>query len=346
MFALESALDELAIGCGIDPIELRIRNEPDVDPENGQRFSSRSLVACLREGAARFGWSGRDRRPGIRRDGRWLVGTGVASSVYPARSSPSTAAARVDDTGRYTVEITAADIGTGARTALTQIAADALAAPIERVEVRIADSDFGQAMIAGGSMGMASWGWAVQMACRQLAERVETAGGTTPAEGLSVRVNTKEAVEALPKVARYAFGAQFAEARVDPLTGEVRVPRLLGVFGVGRVINPKTTRSQLLGGMTMGLSMALHEESLLDPAFGDWVNHDLAGYHIAANADVGEIDISWVDEVDQDVNPLGVKGVGEIGIVGTAAAIANAVHHATGIRVRDLPIRPDRILAG
>jgi xanthine dehydrogenase YagR molybdenum-binding subunit len=193
---------------------------------------------------------------------------------------------------------------------------------------------------------MASWGWAVQLACRQLAERVETAGGTPPAEGLSVRVNTKEAVEALPKLARYAFGAQFAEARVDPLTGEVRVPRLLGVFGVGRVINPKTTRSQLLGGMTMGLSMALHEESLLDPAFGDWVNHDLAGYHVAANADVGEIDISWVDEVDHDVNPLGVKGVGEIGIVGTAAAIANAVHHATGIRVRDLPIRPDRILAG
>jgi xanthine dehydrogenase YagR molybdenum-binding subunit len=332
MYALESAMDELAVACGLDPIELRMRNEPEIDPESGNPFSSRNLVACLREGAARFGWSSRDPEPGVRREGRWLVGTGVAASTYPARRMPSQAFVRARDDGSYVVGIAAADIGTGARTVITQIAADALEVPVERVRVEIGDSDLPPAMIAGGSMGTTSWGSAVIAACRDLRE-----GG----EG---RSNTAEEIRAQAQLARHSFGAQFVEARVDVDTGEVRIPRALGVFACGQIINPKTARSQFVGGMTMGISMALHEESVLDREFGDYLNHDLAQYHVATNADIVDLDAVWIDEDDRDVSPMGAKGIGEIGIVGTAAAVANAVWHATGIRVRDLPIRLDRLL--
>jgi len=299
-------------------------------------WSSRNLVACLREGAERFGWADRDPTPGVRRDGRWLVGTGVASSTYPAYRSPATASVREEAGGRFTVRISAADIGTGARTALTQIAADALGVGPEQVRVKIGDSALPRAGVAGGSMGTASWGSAVHKACRLLRE---TGGPEATAD-------TNDEIKALEKLSRHAFGAQFAEVRVNADTGEVRVPRMAGVFAAGRIINAKTARSQFIGGMTMGMGMALHEESLMDAQFGDYVNHDLAGYHIPACADVVEIDVSWIDEDDPHLNPMGSKGIGEIGIVGTAAAIANAVHHATGIRVRDLPIRLDKLLSG
>jgi len=344
MFALESAMDELAVACDLDPIELRLRNEPAVDPETSHPFSSRGLVACLREGAERFGWQPRDPRPGMRADGRWLIGTGVAASTFPVLQQPAAARVGVDQGGRYCVRIAASDIGTGAWTALTQIAADALAVPLERVHLEIGDSALPQAGGAGGSSGTSSWGWAIVDAAQKLRARLrDEYGGVVPAEGLEA----SGAFETNPEAQRYsmhAFGAQFAEVRVNIDTGEVRVPRLLGVFAAGRIINAKTARSQLLGGMTMGLSMALHEASVLDPRFGDYVNHDFAEYHIPTNADVGTVDVSWIEEEDPHVNPLGSKGIGEIGIVGAAAAIANAVYHATGIRVRDLPITLDKLL--
>jgi xanthine dehydrogenase YagR molybdenum-binding subunit len=335
MYALESAMDELAVACALDPIELRIRNEPDSDPETGHAFSSRNLVACLREGAERFGWSDRDPEPGVRRDGRWLIGTGVASSTYPARRRPSEALARREPDGSYVVQVAAADIGTGARTVLTQIAADALSVAPALVHVEIGDTEFPRAPVAGGSMGTASWGSAVFKACRQLAD----AGG----EG-EARVDTTDDVEADEPLARHGFGAQFAEVRVNVHTGEIRVSRLLGVFATGAILNPKTARSQFIGGMTMGLGMALLEESVMDARSGDYVNHDLAGYHVATYADVADIDAVWIDERDDHLNPMGSKGIGEIGIVGTAAAVGNAVHHATGHRFRRLPIKLDAVL--
>jgi xanthine dehydrogenase YagR molybdenum-binding subunit len=345
MFALESAMDELAVACGLDPIELRLRNEPAVDPDTGLPYSSRGLVACLRDGAERFGWAPRDPTPRTRRAGRWLIGTGVAASTYPAVQLPASARVAVDGAGRYRVSIAAVDIGTGAWTVLSQIAADALAVPVEQVQLEIGDSTLPQAFPAWGSTGTASWGWAITDAAQKLRARMrDEFGGEVPAAGLEADGGFA-GNSAAQQFSMHAFGAQFAEVRVNEDSGEVRVPRLLGVFAAGHIINPKTARSQFLGGMTWGLSMALHEESVLDPRFGDYVNHDLAEYHIATNADVGEIDVSWIDEDDPHVNPIGVKGVGELGIVGTAAAIANAVYHATGIRVRDLPITLDKLLS-
>src|SRR5437764_10868793 len=344
MFALESAMDELAIACGLDPIELRIRNEPAVDPESGRPFSSRNLVACLREGAQRFGWAKRDLQPRQRRAGRWLVGTGVAASTYPAVQLPASAHVAVDAAERYRVRIAAEDVGQGAWTVLTQIAADALEVPVEQVQLDIGDSALPQAFPAWGSTGTASWGWAIVDGAQKLRTRLrDEFGGVVPAAGLEADGAFNGNPEA-QQFSMHAFGAQFAEVRVNEDTGEVRVPRLLGVFAAGRIINAKTARSQLLGGMTWGLSMALHEESVLDPHFGDYVNHDFAEYHIATNADVGTVEVAWIEEDDPHVNPTGVKGIGDLGIVGTAAAIANAVYHATGIRVRALPITLDKLL--
>lgn len=339
MFGPEVAMDELAEALGMDPVELRIRNEPATDPETGLPFSSRNLVACLREGATRFGWVDRDPRPRRRDQDGWLVGTGVASSVYPVgRMTDSTATIRTEG-GRYVVEIGAADLGTGTWTTLAQIAADALDVPVADVTVAIGDTRYPTASVAGGSTGMTTWGTAVVNAARTFRDRY----GTHPPDGASADGSVEEN-PAARDFAMYAFGAQFAEAHVHRDTGEIRVPRLLGVFAAGRIINPRTARSQFVGGMTMGLSMALHEQSVVDPRFGHVVNHDLAEYHIATCADVTDIDATWLDELDPHVNPVGSKGIGEIGIVGTAAAIANAVHHATGVRVRDLPITLDKLL--
>jgi xanthine dehydrogenase YagR molybdenum-binding subunit len=339
MFGPEVAMDELAEALGMDPVELRIRNEPDVDPETGLPFSSRNLVACLREGAARFGWADRDPRPRRRERDGWLVGTGVASSVYPVNQMTESTATIRTEAGRYVVEIGAADLGTGTWTTLAQIAADALGVPVEDVTMGIGDTRYPPASVAGGSSGMTTWGSAIVTAARAFRDK----HGTEPPDGATADGGVEEN-PAAKRFAMYAFGAQFAEAHVHRDTGEIRVPRLLGVFAAGRIINPRTARSQFAGGMTMGLSMALHEQSVLDPRFGHVVNHDLAEYHIATCADASDIDATWLDETDPHVNPVGSKGIGEIGIVGTAAAVANAVHHATGVRVRDLPITLDKLL--
>ncbi|MGK5544781.1 xanthine dehydrogenase family protein molybdopterin-binding subunit [Streptomyces sp. URMC 127] len=340
-FALEAALDELAEKCGIDPIELRVRNEPERGPVSGLPFSSRNLIPCFREGARRFGWAGRDPRPGLRRDGRWLLGTGTAAATFPVLARPSTAAVTAEADGTFTVRISAADIGTGARTALTLLAADALETAPDRVRVRIGDSDFGPAMIAGGSMGTRSWAWAINAAAEELRERL-VPGADIPPEGITVRSDTTAAVGALGQLERHSFGAQFAEVAVDTATGEVRVRRMLGIFAAGRIVNPLTARGQFTGGMIWGISMALHEEAVRDASGGHY-GADLAGYHVATHADVPHIEADWIDDPDPH-DPVGIKGIGEIGIVGAAAAVANAVWHATGVRHRSLPIRPDRVL--
>ncbi|MEU8610721.1 xanthine dehydrogenase family protein molybdopterin-binding subunit [Actinoplanes sp. NPDC048791] len=334
MVGLECAMDELAEELGMDPIELRVRNEPRVEPESGVPFSSRQYLQCLREGAERFGWADRDPRPRSRREGNWWVGLGVAGATYPTMAQPSTARVRALPDGRYDVAVAATDIGTGARTILTQIAADELGVPVDRVRVRIGDSTLPKASVAGGSSGSASWGWAVTGACRELRR-----SGNDEAV-----YDSTEEVQQQEKDGKHAYGAHFAEVRVDADTGEVRVSRLFGMYAVGRVLNPRTARSQFIGGMTMGLGMALHEEGVLDSAMGDWVNHDLAEYHVPVHADIESIEAAWLPEDDRAVNPMGSKGIGEIGIVGSPAAIVNAVRHATGIRVRDLPVRLDKLL--
>jgi xanthine dehydrogenase YagR molybdenum-binding subunit len=341
MFAGEVAMDELAVACGLDPLEVRIRNEPERDPESGRPWGNRHLLECLREGARRFGWSGRDSAPGRRRDGAWLIGTGVAGATYPRYVLlGSRAAISLGDGGRYTVRIGAADLGTGTWTTLTQIAADALQCPVAAVRLEIGDSDLPHATVAGGSSGISSWGAAIVAAARELRRR----HGPRPSPGAAAAADTPKAAED-EKFAQHSFGAQFAEVRVNPDTGEVRVPRMLGVFSAGRIINPRLARSQLIGGMTMGLSMALHEQSVLDERCGHVINHDFAGYHIASHADVAALDAVWLDEVDDRSTPMGSRGIGEIGIVGAAAAIANAVYHATGKRVRRLPITPDKLVS-
>ncbi|MFF6918458.1 molybdopterin cofactor-binding domain-containing protein [Streptomyces sp. NPDC012466] len=346
MYALESAMDELAGELGMDPIEVRVRNEPDVEPDSGKPFSSRHLVECLREGARRFGWDDRDPRPGTRRDGPLLLGTGVAAATYPVMVGPSTAAARALPDGTFLVRINATDIGTGARTVLAQVGAEALGVPLERVRIEVGSTELPSAPLAGGSSGTASWGWAVHDACAGLARRLAEHTGPLPEQGLETRADTRGTADAESDFARHAFGAHFAEVAVDTVTGEVRVGRLLGVYAAGRILNARTARSQFVGGMTMGLGMALTEGSTMDAAFGDFTESDLASYHVPVHADVAEIEAHWLDEEDSRLNPMGSKGIGEIGIVGTAAAIGNAVHHATGVRFRELPLTPDRVLTG
>jgi xanthine dehydrogenase YagR molybdenum-binding subunit len=344
MYAAEAAMDELAVACGLDPVELRVRNEPESDPETGRPWSGRHLVECLRTGAERFGW---DRRAeaGTRREGDWLIGLGVASSTYPAYFFPGSVAEierRADGGGLpdgYAVRIGAADLGTGTWTALSQIAADALDCPFDEVHLEIGDTRLPTATVAGGSSGLSSWGATVVAAARAFRDE----HGHDPVPGARTRAGTPSDPQ-LPEYAAYSFGAQFAEVRVHADTGEVRVPRMLGVFSTGRIVNPRTARSQFIGGMVMGMSMALFEESAFDHGTGHVVNHDFAQYHIPSCADVLDVDAMWLDEPDPYVNELGVKGIGEIGIVGSPAAVVNAVHNATGIRVRDLPVTPDKLL--
>ncbi|HET7357994.1 MAG TPA: xanthine dehydrogenase family protein molybdopterin-binding subunit [Nocardioidaceae bacterium] len=339
MVAPEIAIDELACALDIDPIELRLLNEPPSDPKTGKPWSVRRLSACLRAGADRFGWSARQ-APGARRDGDWLVGLGVAASTYPMNLTPGSACeVSFGADGCYAVRIGAVDIGTGTWTALAQVAADALEVPLSDVRLEIGDTSLPSATVEGGSSGLASWGSTVVAAARAF----RSEHGPSPAPGASARcLMPSNPLE--EEYSMHSFGAQFAEVRVHVDTGEVRVPRMLGVFSVGRVVNPATARSQLIGGMVWGLSAALLEEGYFDHHTGHVVNQDLSDYHVASNADVLDVDAIWLDESDPHSNPMGLRGIGEIGIVGSPAALVNAVHNATGIRVRDLPITPDKLL--
>ena len=341
MFGPEVAMDELAELCGLDPIELRVRNEPEIDPDSGNPWSTRRLLDCLHEGAQRFGWSERQSTPGLlRRDG-WRIGYGVACATYPVNRIPGYFFFIFFGSYEfYTVRIGAADIGQGTWTALAQIAADALSVAIEHINLEIGDSDQPYASVAGGSSGITSWGSAVVAA----AEAFRAEHGSDPSPGDEATAETPDN-DAQDSFAMYAFGAQFAEVNVHADTAEIRVPRMLAVFDAGTIINPRLARSQFIGGMTMGLSMALHENSVVDPRFGHVVTHDFADYHIPANADVVDLEAHWLDGHDPHTNPMGSKGIGEIGVVGAAAAIANATYNATTIRIRDLPITADKLLS-
>ncbi|MFZ3392539.1 xanthine dehydrogenase family protein molybdopterin-binding subunit [Rhodococcus sp. 7Tela_A2] len=340
MFAGEVAMDELAVVCGIDPVELRIRNEPESDPETGKPWSSRRLVECLREGAERFGWDPSDRSPGTRSDGRWLTGTGVAVATYPHMVKPgSTASIGYRGNGRFQVRIGAADLGTGAWTALTLIAADALDVAAEQIDLELGDSALPFGTVAGGSSGTSSWGNAIVAA----AGTFRTRFGDSPEPGDEASATAGENAD-LESYTAASFGAHFVEVRVDRDTGEIRVPRMFGMFSVGRVVNPRTARSQFIGGMSFGISMALFEESIRDPRFGHVLNHDLAEYHVPTHSDIRNVDAAWLDEDDFHATAVGSRGIGEIGIVGSAAAVVNALWHATGVRVRSLPARLDDLL--
>ncbi|MFC0108006.1 xanthine dehydrogenase family protein molybdopterin-binding subunit [Kibdelosporangium aridum] len=295
-------------------------------------------AACARAHAGSAGPNGICGLAG-RREGDLLVGTGMAAVSFLTLALPSTATITAEKDGTYTVSIGASDIGTGARTALVSIAADAMRVKPEKIHIRIADSDFGNAWAASGSLGQASWSWAVTSAAKKLREQL----ATRPPLPVTVTADTTAETSAMPHKERQSHSAIFAEVIVDPATGEVGVRRLLGMFGIGRVVNPLTARSQAIGGMIMGLSLALHEESVRDPHSGRHINADFAGYHISAHADVPDIEADFVPDHEPDI-ASGIKGVGELGTCGTAAAIANAVWHATGRRHRTLPIRLDRVL--
>jgi xanthine dehydrogenase YagR molybdenum-binding subunit len=336
LLGLECAMDELAEALNIDPVELRLRNDTQTDPEQKKPFSSRYLAEALREGAARFGWDKRVAKPASVRDGRWLVGLGVASAIRGDVLKNATARASLGNDGRLTVELAMTDIGTGTYTILTQIAAQTMEMPVDRVTVLMGDTNYPPTAGSGGSFGAATSGAAVLAACQKL--KAAQASGMKEAEGSVTSADMDSAY------AHAGFGAHFAEVGVDRDTGEVRVRRMLGVFAVGRILNPKTAHSQMIGGMTWGIGSALMEENTVDQRFGSFINQDLASYHVAVNADVGELDVVFLDHPDPHGSPLGSKGIGELGICGAGAAIVNAIHNATGARIRSFPATADKLL--
>ena len=366
MLALECAMDELAEKLAIDPVELRMRNDPTIDPTNQVPYSSRHLAECLRTGAAKFGWDKRG-KPGENRDGRWLVGMGVAAATRQNPLQPSQATIRIDANGVATARMAMTDIGTGTYTVMTQIAAEMLGLPMDRVRVEMGDTDYPPASGSGGSFGAGSAGSALFDACMNLRAQLAAAAGMDPATasfddgtvsagGKSVSVASlagSDGIEAKgeikpgdmhKKFSQQSYGAHFAEVGVNMDTGEVRLRRMLGVFTAGRILNEKTARSQAIGGMIFGVGAALEENLVMDDRFGSFVNHDLAEYHVAVHADVPNVDAMFLPEVDDKTNPLKTKGVGELGICGAGASLANAIYNACGIRVRDYPITIDKLI--
>jgi len=368
MMALEIAMDEMAEKLGMDPVEFRVLNDTQVDPEKPERpFSQRQLVQCLRTGAQTFGWNRRIAKPGQLREGRWLVGLGVASAFRNNLTMKSGARVRLDNTGLVTVETDMTDIGTGTYTVIAQTAAEVMGVPLQKVFVRLGDSAFPVSAGSGGQWGANSSTSGVYAACMKLREAVAHKLGM-PQEGVSfadsmvsaggrsvplaeaagakglVAEDTIEFGDLSKKVQQSTFGAHFVEVGVDIYTGEIRVRRMLAVCAAGRILNPKSARSQVIGAMTMGVGAALMEELALDKRHGFFVNHDLAGYEVPVHADIPHQDVIFLDETDPTSSPMKAKGVGELGICGVGAAVANAVYNATGARVRDYPITLDKLL--
>jgi xanthine dehydrogenase YagR molybdenum-binding subunit len=382
-FALESAMDELAVALGVDPVELRLRNHADQDPESGKPWSSKSLRECDREAAERFGWSRRTPAPRSMRDGHHLVGWGMATATYPSNQRPSSARATLRQDGTALVVAGTQDIGTGTYTIMTQIAADTLALPVEAVRFDLGDTAYPETPVSGGSMTASSTGSAVKMASLELLkklrevasgdpksplhglrpEAIDAEDGALVARGDRTRRDRYAAIlgraggkgelgaefktdekDDRTRFSCHAFGAAFVEVRVDEALGEVRVARIVGAYAAGRILNAKTARSQFIGGLTWAIGMALLEDTRRDARTARVVSRDLADYHVPVNADVPAIEVISVPEDDPHVNEIGAKGIGEIGITGASAAIANAVYHATAKRVRDLPITLDKLL--
>ena len=390
IYALESAMDELAIKLNLDPVELRRINDSSTDA-TGKQWSSRSLMKCYDQASERFGWSMRIARPGSMRDGDWLIGWGCASAVYPTHVGAAAARVQLIANGKARVQIAAHDLGTGAYTVIGQIAAERLGIPLSSVSVELGDSNLPPAPVAGGSNTTASACSAVLKACEAIRSRLSAPSSDGRSSGDSSTVGSsgpgarqphleedfgrlgvgaiEEYAEYLPPGGKsdsiknlyagtplltggskgeklmYATGAEFVEVRVHALTREIRVPRIVGAFAAGRLMNTRTARSQYMGAMIWGISSALHEATEIDPRNARYVNSSLADYLVPVNADIAEVDVILVPEKDDFVNPVGAKGLGELGNVGTAAAVANAVYHATGIRVRQLPIRLEKLLA-
>jgi xanthine dehydrogenase YagR molybdenum-binding subunit len=379
VFALESAMDEMAVALKMDPIEFRLRNYAETDPHENKPFASKALRACYEQGAKAFGWEKRSAEPRSMRDGNTLIGWGVATSTYPTNRLPSAVKVRMDGAGNVVVQCGTQDIGTGTYTVMTQVASDALGIPVHRIRFELGDSNLPAAPVSGGSMTVASVAPSVQAACGALVDKIKDLaladqksgwqGQSREAlqvrDGMVVDPDRKVPISALlerdgrrfieaeaktqsgeekQKFSMHAFGAQFAEVRVDPDLGTIRVSRFVGAFDAGNLLNAKTARSQLIGGITYGIGMALLEETLVDGETGRIVNSNVAEYLMPVNADVPEIETIVVPNDDKNSNPLGAKGIGELPMVGVAAAIANAVYHATGVRVRKVPIRVEDIL--
>jgi len=383
-FALECALDELAHALKIDPIELRMRNYADTDPESGLPWSSNSLRQCYEVGADRFGWHKRNPKTGSMRDGRLLVGMGTATALHSVWRNPASARVQMFDDGTALVQSGSQDIGTGTYTIMTQIAAQTLCLPVNRLLFELGDSNLPIAPMSGGSTTSGSVGNAVAQTCTAAISkliniavadkqsplfgakvsdveavdgvlRIQGAGGEksfdkygdiisrTGAKAVETKLDAKVGYEE-SKYSMCAFGAQFAEVKIDPEIGMMHVSKVVGAYGAGQILNAKTARSQILGGITFGIGMALTEHTVIDHNLGRIVNSDFAEYHIPVHADIGDIDVTFVKEEDLHVNVMGSKGIGELGITGIAAAIANAVYHATGKRVRDLPITLDKLI--
>ncbi|BAL78152.1 aldehyde oxidoreductase molybdenum-binding subunit PaoC [Bradyrhizobium cosmicum] len=368
MMALEIAMDEMAERLKLDPIEFRARNDTQVDPEHPDRsFSQRQLVECMRIGAERFGWSKRSAEPGRQRDGRWLVGMGMAAAFRNNLLMKSGARVRLDSSGTVTVETDMTDIGTGSYTIIAQTAAEMMGLPLEKVVVRLGDSSFPVSAGSGGQFGANNSTSGVYAACVKLREAVAQklgfnsaevafSGGQVTSGNRSVplgqaasdrELTAEDSIEYgdLAKTHQQStFGAHFVELGVDVATAEIRVRRMLAVCAAGRVLNPKTARSQVIGAMTMGVGAALMEELAVDKRAGFFVNHDLAGYDVPVHADIPHQDTIFLDETDPISSPMKAKGIGELGLCGVAAALANAIYNATGIRVRDYPITLDKLL--